>query len=270
MNTKNSMLTNQPHIRIVLFGPPQIFINGKPGYLKRRKSYELLAYLAVNKRPYSREYLASLLWPDVPDKTASTRLRNLLTDIRSVITDDNLICEGDVVILDNSIEVDVQQFEASAQPFYEGQNRGLSPNTLRQLEQATHIYTDHFLSGFNSRDSAEFDDWKYIFSEKYFNIVLGMFAALANHYFVHSQAQEMYSVVQRWLSFEPLSEEAHRLLIKLYLKHNRPDKALHQYHMLARMLERQEGVQPLPETMELYEVIRSFRTNTHHAVHAVN
>lgn len=258
MTTPNRSQPLYGNITIKLFGPPQIFVDDVPQYFKRRKSYALLAYLAVNQKPYSREYLASLLWPETPDKTASKRLRNLLTDIRSVLTEGLLYSEGDVICLDTSLEVDVRQFEACAQPFYrQSLTTGLSSEMLNRLEQATYLYTDRFLCGFSNRDSVEFDDWQYLTAERYQNIVLGMFAALANHYLISQQPDQMYKVIQHWLSFEPLSEEAHRLLMKLYIKNNRLDKALHQYHMLVRLLHRQEGEKPLPETTALYEQIRN-------------
>lgn len=258
MTTTNRLKSPSGEITIKLFGPPQIFVDGVAHSFKRRKSYALLAYLAVNQKPYSREYLASLLWPETPDKTASKRLRNLLTDIRSVLTEDLLYSEGDVITLDASLQVDVRQFEACAQPFYrQSLTACLSPQTLQQLECATQLYTDRFLNGFNSHDSVEYDDWQYLAGERYQNIALGMFAALAHHYLYSQQPDDMYNIIQKWLTFEPLSEEAHRLLMKLYIENNRLDKALHQYHMLVRLLQRQEGVSPLPQTKELYDKIRN-------------
>ena len=48
----------------------------------------LLAYLAVESdRAHLRESLATLLWPDYPERSALTNLRNALANLRTVIGD---------------------------------------------------------------------------------------------------------------------------------------------------------------------------------------
>ena len=48
----------------------------------------LLAYLVVEAdRPHRRETLAGLLWPDYPERSARTNLRNTLSNLRTAIGD---------------------------------------------------------------------------------------------------------------------------------------------------------------------------------------
>jgi len=48
----------------------------------------LLAYLAVEAdQPHSREKLAGLLWPEMPEASARTNLRRALSDLRSALGD---------------------------------------------------------------------------------------------------------------------------------------------------------------------------------------
>jgi DNA-binding SARP family transcriptional activator len=51
------------------------------------KVQALLCYLAVTKRPHSRETLAALLWGDMPDAEAKANLRNALSNLRKLVGD---------------------------------------------------------------------------------------------------------------------------------------------------------------------------------------
>ena len=56
--------------------------------LTTSKARALLAYLAVEtNRAHTREPLAGLLWPDWPDRSARTNLRNTLSNLRKAIGD---------------------------------------------------------------------------------------------------------------------------------------------------------------------------------------
>src|ERR1044071_4001955 len=109
------------HIAISLLGPFAVTINGAPvttfAYTKVRA---LLAYLAVESdRPHTRAQLATLLWPDQPDRTARGSLSQALTILRNVLGDKTadrpvLLTDAQNVQLDpgGAIEIDVTQFLA--------------------------------------------------------------------------------------------------------------------------------------------------------------
>lgn len=61
--------------RILLLGPPQIEKDGRTTQIELRKVVALAAYLAVEQRAFSREYLAALLWPNLGQKRALANLR---------------------------------------------------------------------------------------------------------------------------------------------------------------------------------------------------
>ena len=51
-------------LNLYLLGPPRIERDGQKLHVGRRKALALLAFLAVENRPHSRETLAALLWPE--------------------------------------------------------------------------------------------------------------------------------------------------------------------------------------------------------------
>jgi DNA-binding SARP family transcriptional activator len=80
-------------LSLQLFGPFQAELDGKPvSGFRSDKIRALLAYLAVEAhRPWSRAILANLLWPDFPEKTAQSNLRNALSNLRRVLEEHSLL-----------------------------------------------------------------------------------------------------------------------------------------------------------------------------------
>ena len=62
-------------------GPPQIEVDGRSVKLETRKGTALLAFLSVEKRPYSRERLAALFWPAYDPVRAPANLRRVLASL---------------------------------------------------------------------------------------------------------------------------------------------------------------------------------------------
>ncbi len=65
-----------------LMGPFQSVIDHQPGF-QLRKVQALLAYMVTEHgRSHTREALALLLWPDYPNPSVLTILRNALANLR--------------------------------------------------------------------------------------------------------------------------------------------------------------------------------------------
>lgn len=97
-----------------LFGTPDIYLDNPPGLrFRTRKAQALLIYLAVTKRHWNRDTLATLFWPETDDTTARKNLRDILPPLRRQIGD-YLLIDVYVIGLDPSgkYECDVTQFSA--------------------------------------------------------------------------------------------------------------------------------------------------------------
>ena len=66
-------------LRILLLGAPRIALNNEPHTLNRRKCLALLAYLAIEPGPHSRDALAALLWPGYDQTSARSNLRRTIS-----------------------------------------------------------------------------------------------------------------------------------------------------------------------------------------------
>jgi predicted ATPase len=68
------------------------------------------------------------------------------------------------------------------------------------------------------------------------------------------------SFAQRYLAIDDLSEEAHRRVIELYALVGDRAAAARQYEHLVVVLERELGLEPLPETQALYRAVQAGKT----------
>ena len=80
-------------LSLSLLGSFQVTLGGEPvTSLESDKVRGLLAFLAEEShRAHRRAALATLLWPDRPDRVARTNLRNALANLRKAIGDRHAI-----------------------------------------------------------------------------------------------------------------------------------------------------------------------------------
>src|SRR5512135_1365298 len=125
-----------PSLSISLFGGVSVFLNGKPvNNFESNKVRALLAYLVMEAdRAHSRDKLAALLWPDMPDQAARSNLRYALSNLRKAIGDVHasqpVLCISKQTVqldLEGSVEADVLTFSRQL---------AQSPSALPNLEEA--------------------------------------------------------------------------------------------------------------------------------------
>src|SRR5687768_2666355 len=108
------------------------------------KSLAMLAYLALEPGPQSRDALAALLWGEYPDAKAKTSLRQALVHLREALPESILRIERTSVELVGPVSCDVSTFLRLAKE---------SPRTAADGSVAG------FLEGLHLRHCPEFDEW---------------------------------------------------------------------------------------------------------------
>jgi DNA-binding SARP family transcriptional activator len=234
-------------LRLRLFGAPDLSVAGSPITFDTRKAVALLAYLAVTGRPQRRESLAALLWPESEQTRARASLRRTLSAASRV--GPALVVERAEIALDaDRTWCDVAEFE----------DLSTSSDTLN-LRRAATLAPDAFLAGFTLRDSATFDDWSAATNDRLRQALVTVLSRLANVETSAGRFPEAIEATRRWVQLDPLSESAHRELMRLYTWTGERPSALKQYRQCVRHLDRELGVAPLPETTDLYDDIRANR-----------
>lgn len=246
-----------------LLGAPAIARDGAPVVMDTRKATALLAYLAVTGRAQGREALAALLWPEYDDAHARAALRRTLSTLRTAVGESGLAVDRETVSLIPAagLWVDIAEFRArlAACRTHGHPPAEVCPACLPHLAEAAALYRGDFLAGFTLRDSAEFDDWQFAQAESLRGELAGALEKLAAGRAAQGDYAAALDAARRWLALDPLREEAHRQVMRLYAWSDQRNAALRQYRECVRILEEELGVTPLAETTELYEAIKGHR-----------
>ena len=186
---------------LMLFGPPTASVGGVPTCPPLgAKPLALLAYLALETGPQPRERLASLLWGEHPDSAARASLRQAVKQVRLVVGD-ALRVSRDALQLDSSVDCDVRRFLSIAE---------------HDLPAAAAFDVTQFLAGLNIRNAPEFDEWVALKRDELFARFRNVLGGLTREAMSKWQWRDAIGHAHRWLSLEPLSDEAARLLIEAH------------------------------------------------------
>jgi DNA-binding SARP family transcriptional activator/tetratricopeptide (TPR) repeat protein len=220
--------------------------SGSSVRIPARKVRALLAYLALHPgRPHPRDRLTALLWPDVPDAQARQSLRQALAGLRRVLSKTGgLVVDADTVAVDPArIDVDVARFEQL-----------VADGSPSRLEQAEALYRGDFLEGFQVKAPA-FEDWLVTERERLRELARRAVAKLLAHQTRTGAGEVALRTATRLLALDPLQEDVHRALMRLYVAQGQRAAALRQYQSCVGILRRELGVEPEPATKRLYQDI---------------
>lgn len=234
-------------VRLELFGPPRVWRNDAEVRFDTRKAVALLALLAVSGREFGREALAGLLWPDLERSRARATLRRTLSVAAAV--GPALVVHADRVGMDaGAVDCDVVEFRTLI----------ASPH-VADWRRAAGFAADNFLEGFSLRDSPPFEDWMLGVAEELRDELSRTLARLVVSAVERASWPDALEYARRRVHVEPLSEPAHADLIRVSAWAGDRPAALQAYRSLVRLLDRELGVPPLPETLALHEDIRADR-----------
>jgi len=214
--------------------------------IRARKVRALLAYLAIHPgRAHARDRLTGLLWPDVGDLQARQSLRQALAGLRRSISNTGaLVVDADTVAVDPSrIDVDAPRFE-----------RLVAEGSQARLEQAAVLYRGDLLDGFQVK-SPTFEDWLVAERERLRELARQALAKLLGHQTRTGAAEAAIHTARRLLALDPLREDVHRALMRLYIAQGQRGPALREYQSCVGILRRELGVEPEPATKRLYQEI---------------
>src|SRR3990172_4424325 len=91
-----------PGLEIRVLGPLEVLVDGAPLVVDTRKALAILALLAVEGRPFARDELAALIWPEADDESARGALRRTLSVLRTSLGDRWLRVDRASVTLDRA------------------------------------------------------------------------------------------------------------------------------------------------------------------------
>jgi DNA-binding SARP family transcriptional activator len=217
----------------------------------------LLSYILLHRHVlHTREYLANLLWLDRDSHRARHCLNTALWRLQRVLASDPaelvpyLRVDAHSIGLNtqSNLVLDVAEFERYCA--LADQARPTSPELqVGFYERATVLYRADLLTDC-------YEDWCLIERQRLQHMYLRALAYLFTFYIEQQRHDLAIDIGQRILECDPLREEVHRDLIRLYLAMHQPVMALRQYRTCEALLNRELGVAPMPETQApLHEIL---------------
>jgi len=235
-----------------------VALDGDPVVFDTRKATAMLAYLALDGPAVARSTLAGLLWPEYDADHARGALRRTLSTLRTALGGRFVTAVGDLIRLDeDGVAVDVAQARAGVRGAHGHGHRLLVACAAcrGRLVEAAALHRGEFMAGFGLRDSPEWDDWQTEQAGEVRREHAWLLEALID---IEGAAGDHASAIEyasQWLVIDPLHEPAHRALMRLRADRGDRSGAVRQYRDCAGLLDRELGVEPLPETTALYEAI---------------
>jgi DNA-binding SARP family transcriptional activator len=228
-------------LRIWLLGVVRLEVDGvQVAPPSSRRARLLLAMLAVERQPHSREALAARLWPDVRDESARASLRTALAQLRTALGPDAgrfLHATRERVTLAGMDEVwvDVGELERLLED--------------GQMQAALALYRDELLTGLE-------DEWVYARRDDLRQRLCEALGRAANDAEAGGDLQAALLWTRRQVALDPLAEEPVRELIRRLARADDRVAALSVYDKLVRQLRKQFRTLPSAATRELAETVR--------------
>ncbi|SRR6266566_31383 len=221
------------------------------------KGQMILRYLITQPRHRETvDKLMTALWPEEDPEVAERKLRVAISALRCSLNRDfvsepgggYILCKDHAYQLNPSVQLhtDVDEFHALYQA---GQKASDSKTRNSYYEKACQLYSGPFLV------EDVYAEWSYLQREELMKTYVIMCDKLAEYY-LQSQS---YEAAEQWasaiLQVDRCDEEAHRQLIRAYAAEGRRSEALRQYQQCQRVLSKELGIEPAPETQKLFQML---------------
>ncbi|MCA9933515.1 MAG: tetratricopeptide repeat protein [Anaerolineales bacterium] len=213
----------------------------------RRKTRAILAYLAANPQPHTRQALMDLFCQDAQSPTRALSL--LLTRVRRHLDATTLITDSNVV------QFNTQAAWVDYALFQQQLSGDLSHKNAADLETAVTLYRGEFLEGLSLPDAPEFELWLLGQRAHARHLLERGLLALIQQLSENGDYDTAVTHARQLLQHNPLLEEAHAQLIWLYAQTGQRDAALRQYEQCRALLQSELAVDPAPELQEMHRQI---------------
>ena len=245
-------------LQISLFGHVSVVHPQANGPLKLSRSTQaFFAYLLLQQTSVPRDILMDVFWQDhSPDRarssltTALWRLRHLLEP--EGVTPGTYIVSGQIGEVgfnwDSSHLLDTESFEQHIYPLLRKPIADLTTRDIEHIEQVLTLYTGDLLEGM-------YEDWALRERERFRSLHLNCLTRLMECYAGRKNYERSIALAREILRRDPVREEIHRALMRIYLECGQRTLAMRQYVQCRDLLSQELDVLPLDETIALYNRI---------------
>jgi len=218
----------------------------------------LLAYLALGQgRSFTRSELLANVWPERSSSASMGSFNTALWRLRGLVErpplrhGDLITCDGRGAIGLNGpagIWLDVAEFERWVSPGLSKPADRITDDDIEGLRRGVALYTSDILTEFT-------DDWALRERERHRRNYLNALGRLMQLATIRREHDHGIRYAQAILDRDALREDVHRDLMRLYVASGQRAQALRQFELCRDLLRRELAIQPMRETMSLYQSI---------------
>ena len=246
-----------PSILVCILGDFLVLKSGRPvGLRSSGKSEALLCHLALQHRHHiHRDTILQELWPDSNTTLATQSLNSLIYTLRKTLGD-HISGAAPIVNVDGyyrlnteaGVGVDVACFDAEADAGDRYSRAGSSLPALAAYRRAVSLYRGDLCVARDVHSIIERERLRVRY--------LGIRAYLADHHYGAGDYAACLDYTARLLNSDPCREDAHRLVIRCYVRLGQRAQALRQYRLCQDLLRREFDAVPEPATTLLFDQVR--------------
>jgi DNA-binding SARP family transcriptional activator len=209
-------------------------------------SQRLLAFLALRNDSVSRTSAAGALWPDATNDHASSSLRSALSRLGSTTRDAVAVNDVEIRLADDVV-VDIRESQGLARLLLEPGPTPLVNATGPLGPKAISVLSRDLLPDW-------YDEWVVPEAEEWRQLRLQALEALSERLTSAGRFAHAIGAAQSAVRVEPLREDAHAALIRVYLAEGNQADALREFRRYRALLQRELGVEPTDKLFELVGV----------------
>ncbi len=242
-------------VRICLLGNFRVLTEKKQIQVEG-KTQALLSCLALKQNDsVPREKLLDLLWPDRSASLAGSSLNSLVYSVHKLLGDEldgaaPIVCaEGGYSLNTRAgMAVDVADFDALADAGDRELRAGRCPEAVAYYQQASGFYRGDLSVGVDLHAVIERERLR----ARYLNLL----SHLADFAFSTGDYDLCLQHALRLLAHDPCREDAHRLVMRCYVRQGQRAQALRQFRLCETALRQEFDTVPEQETQSLFDRIR--------------
>jgi DNA-binding SARP family transcriptional activator len=216
---------------------------------RTQRAAALLSYLAYYlDRKHPREAVCDVVWPESDPTAGRLCLRVELSSLRRQLEPPG-IPHGAVLVTDRlsvrlnptAVTTDVAEFRSALQS---AERANSDVERVAFLTSAVELYRGELLHGF-------FEEWIGVEQQRLSDAYLNALRRLTTLLEQAHDFERALDYAHRAVSADPLREESHRTLMRLYAAVGRPAAALEQYNALEHILKDELDIAPSAATCAL-------------------
>jgi len=248
-----TVLLIPPRLSICSLGKVQVKIDGKTvtssTWVNQKRARELFFFLlAHSNKSMTREEIGVTLWPESSTDLLRLQFRNTIYYLRYALGQDVIINADRRYSFNSDMDYsyDVQEFERK---LVQAEATDLSDNKVELLKESLQLYQGEFFpEGEGSWVIAE----RQRLSQMYEHCLL----TLAQVQLEKGEPKTALMHCQTIIAENHCMESAHRLAMQAFAAMGNRSGVVNQYELCKQYLQEELGLEPSPETVKLYKLIR--------------